>query len=204
MAREAVTVDGLAAIEFIEGLPPKAKRAASMALNAAVKKARTLAAKDMERRINFPRGYLTGTVDNAPQGGRLKVVQYAKPETLSATLRGRDRPTSLARFVVGGAKVRKKGDPPSNGVMVEVVPGKAKRISRAFVRNLRNNNKGLAVRSEGRPKNALMPKEIAKNLWLLYSMSVDQTFISSRENVKADVQDYLEREYARLLELDLK
>lgn len=204
MAREAVTIDGLAAIEFIEGLPPKAKRAASMALNAAVKKARTLAAKDMERRINFPRGYLTGAGGNAPKGGRLHVAAFAKPENLSATLRGRDRPTSLARFVVGGARPRKKGDAPSRGVSLEVVPGKAKRMDRAFAIKLKNGNIGLAVRSEGMPKNALMPKEIAKNLWLLYGMSVDQTFISSRENVKAEVQDYLEREYARLLELDLK
>lgn len=191
-----VFVEGLANLKILEDLPADILEAAKRAVNDTVRRSRPAAAKEMEKRVNFPRGYLTG------EGGRLTIPKYATDTSLSAILRGRDRPTSLARFIIGGAKQRKRGEA-SSGVTVEVKPGLARRLPRAFAIKLRNNNFGLAVRtSSGRkPTNASSPKEIAPGLWLLYGPSVDQVFGYVREEIVPDMEDYLEEQFRRQLDL---
>ncbi len=186
----AVAVKGIQALDALDDLDPKITKAAKLAVNAAIRKAQTLSAKAMQQQINFPGNYLTGA------DGRLSIARFASDTNLEAVLRGRDRPTSLARFVSGGAKVGKKG-----GVSVEVDPGSAKRMPGAFAIKLRNNNIGLAVRTKNAP--SMGAKKLSENLYLLYGPSVDQVFNLTREQISGDVEDYLNAEFTRLLGLDL-
>lgn len=186
----AVAIEGIKALDVLNDLDPKITKAAKMAVNAAIRKAQTLGAKSMRQQINFPATYLTGSE------GRLAIARFASDSSLEAVLRGRDKPTSLARFVVGGAKVGKRG-----GVSVEVDPGSARRMPGAFAIKLRNNNIGLAVRTKNPP--SMGAKKLAENLYLLYGPSVDQVFNMTREQISGDVEEYLNTEFTRLIGLDL-
>lgn len=186
----AVAIEGIRALDSLDNIDPKITKTARMAVNAAIRRAQSLAARSMENQVNFPRGYLTG------DAGRLQIARFASDNNLEATLRGRDRPTSLARFVSGGAKPGKKG-----GVSVEVDPGIAKRMPGAFAIRLRNNNIGLAIRTKNPPSTGA--KQIADNLFLVYGPSVDQVFNMTRLEIRDDVEDYLNDEFTRLLGLDL-
>lgn len=190
----AVFVEGLKNLDFIDNLNDKNNEAIRRAVNDTVRRAQPLAAREMEKEVNFPRNYLSGA------NGRLTIAKFATDNDTSAILRGRDRPTSLARFISGSVKTGKGVDP---GVMVEVEPGIARRLPRAFAIKLRNNNLGLAVRtSNGRaPKNAYKPKQLAPGLWLIYGPSVDQVFKSVREDIAPDLEKYLEEQYFRQLDL---
>lgn len=188
----AVAVSGIKAIQSLEDLDPKVEVAARMAVNAAVRKGRILAARSMEQQIHFPRGYLTGSA------GRLQIAKLATSGDLEARLRGRDEATSLARFIVGGARPGSK----EKGVSVEVDPGLAKYMPSAFAIKLKNGNIGLVYRSEKPPK-SYGAKKMGPNLWLLYGPSVDQVFNRTREYIKDDVEEYLNSEFNRLLELNL-
>lgn len=186
----AVAVSGIKSIEEIDELEPAILKAAKLAVNATVRRGQTKAARSMERQIKFPKGYLTGA------DGRLAIARFANESNLEAVLRGRDRPTSLARFVSGGAKVGKKG-----GVSVEVDPGIAKYMPSGFAIKLKNNNIGLAIRTNDPP--SMGAKKIAEGLYLLYGPSVDQVFNKTRDEISGDLQDYLNKEFQRLLDLNL-
>lgn len=186
----AVAIAGIKALDVLDGLDPKITKAAKLAVNAAIRKAQTLGARSMQRQINFPGSYLTGA------DGRLSIARFATDSSLEAVLRGRDRPTSLARFVSGGAKVGKKG-----GVSVEVDPGVAKRMPSAFAIKLKNNNIGLAIRTKNPP--SMGAKKLGDNLYLLYGPSVDQVFNMTREQISDDVEEYLNAEFTRLIGLEL-
>lgn len=186
----AVAVQGIKSIADLENLDPTIVKAAKLAVNATVRRGQTKAARSMERQIKFPRGYLTGA------NGRLAIAKFASENSLEAVLRGRDRPTSLARFVTGGAKVGKKG-----GVSVEVDPGIAKFMPSAFALKLRNGNIGLAIRTKKPP--SMGAKKISESLYLLYGPSVDQVFNRTRDEISGDLQDYLNTEFQRLLDLNL-
>ena len=178
----------------IEGISDEVRKAARIALNATARRAIPAAARSMEQQINFPRGYLSG------QNARLGIAKYAKEDDLEAVVRGRDRPTSLARFVSGGAKPGKK----ERGVTVQVKPGVTRRIPSAFAIKLRNGNVGLAYRTkDGRPPNSIGAKQMAPGLWLLYGPSVDQVFNKTREYIADDLGDFQEREFRRVLDLKL-
>lgn len=186
----AVAVSGIKSIEGIADLDPAIVKAAKLAVNATIRRGQTKAARSMERQIKFPKGYLTGS------DGRLAVARFASESSLEAVLRGRDRPTSLARFVPGGAKPGQKG-----GVTVEVDPGIAKFMPGAFALKLKNNNIGLAVRTNDPP--SMGAKKISESLYLLYGPSVDQVFNQTREEISGDLQEYLNSEFQRLLDLNL-
>lgn len=186
----AVAIEGIRALDGLDEIDSKITKAARMAVNASIRRAQTAAARSMENQVRFPRGYLSG--DN----GRLKVTRFASDTNLEAVLRGRDRPTSLARFVVGGARPGQKG-----GVNVEVDPGIAKRMPGAFAIRLRNNNIGLAVRTRNAP--SMGAKKIADNLYLLYGPSVDQVFNKTREQISGEIETFLNNEFNRLLGLEL-
>lgn len=167
---------------------------ARIAINATARWALKKARDDMNGNVNFPSGYLNED--------RLRVSRFASNETLEAAIFARFEPTSLARFAVdSGSK---------NGIMVNVKRGKAPvRIKKGFLWGLkkgsvRTGNTGLVIRSEGKPNGAYKPKEVGDrwpNLWLVYGPSVYQVFRNSMSKFQPEVQDKLELEFDRQLQL---
>ena len=87
-----------------------------------------------------------------------------------------------------------------------VKPGMARMLRRAFVFELKNGNRGLAMRtSGGRPLGAYRPTPLGKNLWLLYGPSVDQVFGGTgvAQEISPELVDYLEHEFHRLLDAEI-
>lgn len=171
------------------------------ALNRTADRSRTRAARIVRDEIAFPASYVS------PSSKRLWVKTRARRGSLIAMVEGRGQPTSLARFsrqtaLTGGARHR------GGVVNVTVKPGQTKSISRAFIIRLKNNNLGLAVRTNGAaPAGAYKPKPIGKNLWLLYGPSVDQALSAAStehgvfEDIAPETLDDLEDEFNRQMEL---
>lgn len=203
-----IAVEGLDALKYLEKIPADVERAAVRALNKATPRARTAISKGIRADVNLTATYLN-------TGDRLTVAKRARKGDLEGIVRGRTRPTSLARFTkdkpLAPGQVRRK-----KGIKLEVSPGVATYKSTAFVIPLRSGsdgalgNLGLAVRSETQPAKTYKPKLIGKNLWLLYGPSVSQVMYSVRNqggvanDVAPDTAAFLEAEFLRLLNLDLK
>lgn len=167
----------------------------SRALNKTATRTRTRLSRVVRDQVAFPASYL------GPSSGRLSVAERATPNKLAIRIDGRDRPTSLARFASG----------PPRAPKVRVKPGGiATRIPRSFIINLRNGNKGLAVRTDGgKPDGAWKPKEMAPGLWLLYGPSVDQVLmgVGARDGgAFGDTEewaiDFFEQEFLRLMKVE--
>ena len=181
---------------------PKIETALLRSINKTADRARTSASQDIREQVAFPASYL------APSAKRLFVSTKAtKASPFEAVISGRDRPTSLARFTnqkpLGGGQRHRGGQ-----VAVTVKPGVRRYIKRAFLITLNNSNVGLAVRTEGGPpNNAYAPKEIGKNLWLLYGPSVDQVLSAASngggiyEEIVPETLDFLNDEFNRQLDL---
>lgn len=181
---------------------PKIETALLRSINKTADRARTLASQDIREQVAFPASYL------APSAKRLFVSTKAtKASPFEAVISGRDRPTSLARFTnqkpLGGGQRHRGGQ-----VAVTVKPGVRRYIKRAFLITLNNSNVGLAVRTDGGPpSNAYAPKEIGKNLWLLYGPSVDQVLSAASngggiyEEIVPETLDFLNDEFNRQLDL---
>lgn len=178
----------------LEGeVTPAVRRAALRAVNYATGKARTSSGKKIRNRVNLPARYLTGSE------GRLSATK-ATSSNLEGVITGRRRATSLARYAKGGSRAR--------GVRVMVKPGSAKYIKRGFLMPLRSGadgstrNLGLAIRTDGTaPSAAFKPKKISENLYLLYGLSVDVLFRGVIDAVTPEVQDDMENEFWRQLDL---
>lgn len=185
-----VAVEGLEDIDFSDAAP-KIRKLASQAVNRTARKYRTESSRAMREEIAFPATYL-----DSRSTGRLRVSRTANPTSLSATITGRDRATSLARFVKGS---RTKG---RRAPTVEVGTGQREKLSRAFLIELKNQNLGLAVRlSPGeRIENKRRMVQMEQGLYLLYGPSVDQVFRATAEDVSDDASDFLEQEFLRLTE----
>ena len=187
-----LVVEGLSSLEDIENLPEEIIRNARNAINKAADRARTSSEREIRKELNFPAQYLRS---------RLRVNKRASGSNLEAIISGRDKPTSLARFVTSRSpKVGKAG------VNVKVASNVARRMQQAFVMQLRNGNLGLAIRLK--PGAMLRGSRGAKqfsskdsNLYLLYGPSVDQAFRTILPNQEEDAAEYLEREFLRLMEL---
>jgi hypothetical protein len=179
----------------LEGeIPPAVRRAALRAVNYAAGRARTASGRAIRNRVNLPARYLTGSE------GRLQLSQPASQSNLERVLTGRRRPISLAQYAKGGSSVR--------GVRVSVKPGVARYLKRGFLMKLRSGsdgsarNTGLAIRTDGAaPGGAFKPKKISDHLYLLYGLSVDVLFRGVIDAVSPDVQDNLENEFWRQLDL---
>lgn len=208
MEHYVVAIQGLRSLRFTEDLPKEIVEAARMTVNAATRRALATSGKEIRRQVNFPAHYLTG------QNGRLKIVRLASGNDLTGEIAGRRRPTSLARFVTSSLSVG--GGQRAPGVTVQVRPGSAVRLKRAFLMKLRagsdadtQHNLGLAVRLKAgqRPTKAYKPKQIGKGLWLLYGPSVDSVFVSATsgqgvaEQISPEIAEFMEREFLRLVEL---
>lgn len=205
-----VAVELAPAMAGLNALDPAIERAAVRAVNKIATQGRTIAAREIRRQVAMPARYL------APSGGRLNVVKSARRGDVEAIIRGRERPTSLARFT--NERPLAKGQSTgrrTKGVKVTVKPGVARYITKAFVIPLRSGsdgelgNIGLAVRSDNAPPGAYKPKKIGSNLWLLYGPSVSQMLYSARnaggvaDDIAPDLTIKLETEFRRLVKLDL-
>jgi hypothetical protein len=199
----AVVIEGLASLgDLGREESERIKLAAVQAINKTAERARARAAKDIGEQVNFPKSYL------APSGGRLALAERATRGKMEATIRARSRPTSLARFVVGGGKPGGRG-----GVTVSVKPGNTKRLPRAFLMRLKSGadatgNLGLAMRLKPGEtlKGAFAKKKMKNGLYLLYGPSVDQVLLSNKgTGVARDIEDetaeFLDAEFQRLMEL---
>lgn len=199
-----LVVEGLKALSSLDDLPRQIVAAAQIAVNDTARKGRTMMAEQVRREINFPRDYVS------PSNGRLQVKRFASRSNLEATISARTRPTSLARFSLGGAPASAAAR--RAGVRVEVEPGAVKRLPGAFLIKLRagtasldtKSNLGLAVRTtNGRPPPGYAPKKISDNLWLLYGPSVSQVLYSQRNNggvatdLSPKIAEQLEQEFWR-------
>jgi hypothetical protein len=186
-----IAVEGLADLTDITNLDERILRNAARAINTTADRGRTASARAILTQIHFPASYLN------PSEGRLVVTQRAAGQSLSATIKGRDAPTSLARFVVGSKKPLAPG-----GVTVEVKPGHARFLKRAFIFPLKNDNLGLAMRTAdgSPPAKAYKPKKIGAGLYLLFGPSVDQAFKAVREDVTPALLDFLDDEFNRLMD----
>lgn len=198
-----VAVEGVAqALKRIDGLEEDVTDSARMAVNRTIDWARTRSAEEIMRQVNFGKSYLTG------RDGRLQVTKRARGEDLEAVITGRHRPTSLARFTDtrDPGLTRREG-----GVRVEVKPGSEKFMKRAFLMRLRAGsqltdtqyNLGLAIRLRPGEKlaNKTRIQQINTNLFLLYGPSVDQVFRTVAPEISDRVEDYLETEFLRLVEV---
>lgn len=199
-----ITINGLENLNAVKDLKRDIPLAAVRALNTVTTKARTLAARRIREEVAFPPAYLN------PSAKKLYVASKAQKTRLESIIRASDRPTSLARFVVGEAGKR-------GGVTVQVSPGRTRTMRKAFLYKLKSgsadintkSNKGLAIRL--RPGEAIRNKKSFKrlkgNLYLLYGPSVDQVFIGAdRTGVAArmepEILDSLQQEFFRVLRID--
>lgn len=196
-----VAVEGLSALRTLEDIPQAVKRAALQAVNRTADRTRTAAARKMRDQVAWRASYLS------PGQGRFTVAEKATRDKLEARIQARQRATSLAHFSKGSVGSK-------NGVSVEVAPGFARMMKRAFLIRLRagnapidtRSNLGLAIRLKPGErvlnKRQMVPLKKGSNVYLLYGPSVDQVFKTVAPDVAPDALDFLEAEFARLMELD--
>lgn len=173
---------------FFEQAPDIAEQAAVLAINETVEReGLTLIKRDMRDQVNFPSGYL--------EGERLRVSRKASRGNLEAVIRGRDRPTSLARFAQGQTPANTRG----RGVRVSVKRGSTEVLRKAFLVNLKNGNLGLAVRLKPGDKlrNSSAAQQLADNVWLLYGPSVDQVFRGVADDRADDLTEMISSKFNR-------
>jgi len=190
-----VAVEGISeTIKSLGEMPASVQRFARMAVNSTTKRARTLASKRMREQVAWSASYLSEKED------RLSITKQATDGDLEAHIRGRFRPTSLARFATGESR---------QGVRVRVKPGRSELLGRAFFMKLRagksietKSNRGLAIRLK--PGEQMTGKhkmiQVAGNLYLLYGPSVDQVFRTVAEDIAPEASDMLEAEFLRLID----
>jgi len=205
MANEwAVFAEGLEDIDF-SNAGRDILRAASQAINKTTRDKRAKAARAIRDQINLPARYVS------PSGKGLYVSKHASPSSLEGVITARGRPTSLARFAQGTPRAGK------SGVVVEVQPGRARFMKRAFPIKLPQGsafdietkfNLGLAIRLRPgeRLQNKVKARRVEKGLYLLYGPSVDQVFrANDGDGVANDLVPEIERdlsnEFLRLLDL---
>lgn len=172
--------------DYFARAPEAARKSARLALNqvaerTGMKKSRAL----MREQVAFPAGYLEDPT-------RFFIKKYAQETDLEAVIAGRTEPTSLARFARFGAT--------KSGATVTVKPGHPRRMKRAFMVNLKNGNKGLALRlapGEELVNRKLPAKRFGPGVVLLYGPSVDQVFRTVAADVAPEALDNLSDEFLR-------
>lgn len=205
MSQFALFTDGLE-LDLLEGLDSTSRKLAAVrAINKIARDGRAEAARLIRNEVNLPARYVS------PGEGRLAVRQQASSNNLEARISARGRATSLAQFVTGAAKPNKPG------LHIEVSPGKARFLRRAFLIRLPQGsspvtdtkfNLGLAVRL--RPgdtlKNKITARKVEKGLYVLYGPSVSQVFRANdgdgiANEMTPGLAAKLEAEFLRLLRL---
>lgn len=196
-----VAIEGLAALEGIGKIGDDVTKALTMTLNRAADRFRTRADKAIRSEVNFPASYLR------PSTGRLKVSKYSTAKALEAIVSGRVEATSLARFSTSRSLT--PGKKPRGGKIAVRVKkkGPAKKIPRAFLIRLNNDNIGLAVRQKDgtKPPGAYKPKHIGNNVYLLYGPSVDQALVAATSGdgvarrLSPEIEEFIATEFPRQL-----
>jgi hypothetical protein len=181
--------------QFLVSVPDKTRQAAAYAMND-VLSGQGLARfrKAVAAEVQFPAGY----VDDKVTFG-----QRATPTRLVASIEGRQRPTSLARFATSGS-VGQKG-----GVTVRV-KGSSTFMKSAFLVRLRQGNAitddgynvGLAIRLKDgmtlNKKDTARMVHLEHNVVLLYGPSVDQILRNEAADAEApQVIDAIATEFFR-------
>lgn len=152
---------------FFEALPDVAEQSAVFAINDVTAGEGMVAIRrEMREQVDFPSGYL--------EAGRLRVGKRARRGVLEASIKGRDRPTSLARFAAGQTPANTRG----RGVHVKVKRGQTRVLRKGFIVDLKNGNRGVAVRLKPGEsmRNSDKAVRLDDNVYLLYGPSVDQVF----------------------------
>lgn len=187
-------------IDYLERFPVQARKAAKLAINDAIRRGRRKAKQEIMRQVNLKPGYLDGR-DGKP---RLESF-FADENSLSGSIVGRRRPTSLARF--DAKQLYQTGSKRPAGVVVKVNRAR-KKIPRAFLVSLKSGNRdggnqGLAIRvPQGtKPKRRFNAKPLyqSKNtdVYLLYGPSVQQVFDDVAVELQPELSTYLNREFQR-------
>jgi hypothetical protein len=185
---------------FFKRLPEIADHAAQLSVNDSARFARRVGGDEILDEVNYPRSYLRG------ENGRLSITKFATRGDPEAEVKGRDRPTSLARFSAQRVRFGRQ-----RGIKVKVSrKGATKTLEHAFYMKLRrgqsfdgeNFNVGLAVRVRKGEKlrNSTAALELGNGLYLLYGPSVDQVFGGVAEDIIDSVSDHLEDEFIRQFE----
>lgn len=199
-----IVLEGLEKFADLTGdLPQNVTTAITRSINKTLDRTRTRAARAVLEQIAFPASYL------GPSSKRLWVRQRARNDSLFGSIEGRDSPTSLARFAKQKNTTSGSQRPKGGSIDVRVKAGGGYHaIPRAFLIRLRSNNVGLAVRTSGMsPPGAYKPKEIGKNLWLLYGPSVDQALLAASdgdgvyEQLSPEALDFMMLEFNRQMDL---
>lgn len=185
---------------YFRTMPELTAQAARMAINSTARGKGMKAIKaQMLEEIAFPSGYLAGD--------RLKVNKLATNTSLEASIIGRKRATSLARFVTGNPVVNGKQ---AAGLSVRVKKGRSTFLKNAWLVRLNkgasltedNYNIGLAVRLQ--PGETLANKRSSHKSWLvpnkvalLYGPSVDQVFSGAIPEVSPLIGTLVAAEFYR-------
>lgn len=189
--------------QYFTGLPEITTQAARIAINDTARgPAMKLARMRMNEEINFPSGYLNKD--------RLFINKLATNADLEASITGRDRATSLARFATNG-QIGKRGP-----IHVQVSRGKSTTLKKAFLIKLRAGktmdgttfNVGLAIRlapgekiqNKTMPANTFSSTLGGGSIALLYGPSVDQVFKGVSSDISGNVADELATEFFRQFE----
>jgi hypothetical protein len=199
---DLATVVGLEG--YLEAAPDRTRRSMSIAMNDVLRGPGLARYRvGVANQINLPPDYIDQ---------RLTFDKFSTPSDLTASIVGRQRPTSLARFATGGA-VGAKG-----GVSVRVQKnGGGSRLPGAFLVRLNkgpgisddNYNLGLAVRLKpgqttiGTKKDTSQMVHLAANVVLLYGPSIDQVLNNSvvdaeTPEVTSAVATEFYRQFARM------
>lgn len=196
---EIVTRDLDALKEYFREQPEVARRAAEFAVNDTALYARREGAKQIRKEVNFPAHYVSG------ENGRLMIASRAHGNDLEAVVRGRDRPTSLARFANKPSGFGAQRTAPR--VRVSANGGRASMKGAFFVRLKRGSadvsadsaNIGIAIRLKNgervRGKHTMVP--MGKGLYLLYGPSVGQVFRTVAADIEPRVSDRLVDNFIR-------
>ena len=186
MDEYAIFVEGLAELDDLDSLSSDITKNIMRAVNTTADRFRTQSERDMRQEIAFSASYLRD---------KLTVSKKATQQSLEAVISGRDRPTSLARFVTSG-QLRKAG------VTVQVKPGQTQTLEGAFLLTLKNGNRGLAVRLPAGQslRNSSRAKKLSNNVYLLYGPDVSQVFKGVAGDEAPKALAFLEREFLRLMD----
>lgn len=189
--------------DLLDRLPEATTRAARIAINdVAEGEGRKALIRQMQEEVAFPAGYIDDK--------RLELVQRATDANPEAVIRGRQRPTSLARFASGASLGQRNAS-----ISVRVNPSASRSLPRAFLVRLRAGrqitedsfNVGLAIRvPKGQTVTGrrIQRSPIFPDVYLLYGPSVDQVFrgvaADQSENIARMVSDEFFRQFDRALE----
>ena len=197
-------------VELVAEFPERTRKAATLAVNDAARFGQRLGSKEIRKQVGFTARYLGSATDGA--NARLGITKLARGEDTEAVIRGRERPTSLARFVTGSKSLGRRSA--GNPVRVEVDPGKTKALPGAWLMKLRAGraldddsfNVGLAIRLK--PGQKINKREFADvygdynmsrngRVLMLYGPSVAQVFRDVAQDIEGPVADKLQDEFVR-------